>query len=511
MGIDIKALLQSKVMSDELMERIANKLRKKKLINFSQAVWPEYEVGLHHTYIADILERAMKKEKGFTRLVLHEPPQHGKSLQVTELFPAFYIGNNPDHNIIITAYSDDHAQSFSRNIKNVIDSPEYQKIFPGIHLSEDSKAKSRWALNPPHKGGMVASGLEGRITGVGAELLIIDDPYKNREQAESKAYCDFVIETYKSSLRTRVHKNGIIILPMTRWTIRDLANFLIKLEKESFRYIRLPALSEGKDKDPLGRPELTPLWPSHYPQKELINIRDSVGEYNWNSMYQGNPVPLEGSLFKRSHFQIIDRAPKGLQWFRYWDLATSEDRKSDRTASGRGAVDDEGRVYIDGVMKGNWNWPEVRRKIKETALHEYGCMVGIEAQGIQKGMVQECWSDSDLVNVGIIGIPVSQSKRIRALPVMARGESGKLFIVRGPWNEEYIQEHVDFDLGEHDDQVDFTSGIFQMIGYGKPGVVDLNDFAVDADGEVIDKNAADLFYGIDDDMDLREEMVTNLV
>lgn len=449
-------------------------------ITFSQRVYPGYIVGKHHRYVAKVLEKAMKHEPGWTRLVIHEPPQHGKSLQCSVLFPSYYAGHNPDDPIMLTAYNDEHAIGFSKKIRNTISSEWYNQIFSGMELAEDTRAARRWELKG-HKGNLAAGGLGGGLTGKGAKLLIIDDPVKNRREVESPAFREQQKEDYRSTIKTRLHDNAIQILPMTRWHEDDLGNYLI--QEHGFRYVRLPAVAEADDL--LGREEGEALWPSRFPLPFLNEVKETSGSYNWSSMYQGLPSPPEGLLFKRNHFQIIDKAPKNLSWFRFWDLATSEKNSADYTASFKLAVDTEGRVFIDGGIRFKLEWPKVRKLIKITSLQErYDTMVGIEAQGVQRGMVQECWADIDLISVGILAIPVPTSKRIRALPVMARGEAGKLYLVKGDWNEAFVEEFIHFDVGEHDDQVDAVSGAFHMLSLGgSPGIVDLNDYNVtDAPG-----------------------------
>ncbi len=460
-------------------EQAKRERAKRDLMLFSSRVYPGYIQSLHHRYVAKVLEDAING--GCRKIVLHEPPQHGKSLQVSTIFPTFYLGHHPDDPIIITAYNDSHAQSFSRKIRNIIDSVEYENIFPGMSLAKDSKAAHRWELQN-HKGSMIAAGLtQGAITGKGAMLLIIDDPYKNREDAESRLYREKCEESYRSTIKTRLHFNAIQVMVMTRWHQGDLANYLIK--NEGFQYIKFPALAE-KD-DILRRKRERPLWKEKFPQSMLLETKESIGLYNWFALYQGEPRPQEGLLFKKHHFQIIDKAPKGLSWVRYWDLATSEKLSADRTASIRACVDEEGNVYMDALIKGHWEWPKVRKSIKDTALIERGALVGIENQGVQKGMVQECWADSELLSVGILGIPSPTSKRIRATPTVARGEAGKLYLVKGFWNEEFIQEHLDFDVGEYDDMVDASSGCMHMLGMGHSGITNLDDLieSTNVDGE----------------------------
>lgn len=471
------------------------------LLIFSQRVYPGYVIGKHHRYIAKIFEKAMRREIGWTRLVIHEPPQHGKSLQGSILFPAFYMGHFPDDPIILTAYNDEHAIGFSKKIKSIIDSEPYSQIFPGMELSEDTRAGKRWDLKAPHRGSLVAAGLGGGITGKGAKLLIMDDPVKNRREVEQPAFREQQKEDYRSTLKTRLHNDAIQLLQMTRWHEDDLANYLIR--EHGFRYICLPAISGAND--PLGRREGDALWGERFPLSLLTEIKETSGSYNWSSMYQGEPAPPEGLLFKKNQFPTIDRAPNGLHWVRAWDLATSERTSADFTASFKIAADVDGRVYIDSGIRGQWDWTKVRKLIKITALTEKNVFVGIEAQGVQRGMIQECWSDLDLISVGIFGIPVPDSKRVRALPVMARAEAGKLYLIKGPWNEAFIDEFIHFDVGEHDDQVDAISLGFHMLALSNPGIVNLNDYDIKQSQEQIVDDG--WFSTVNDEEDFQNERV----
>jgi predicted phage terminase large subunit-like protein len=463
-------------------------------LTFCCRVWPNFQIADHHRYVGGLLEKAMRREPGFTKMVIHEPPQHGKSLEITTLFPAFYLGHFQDDPQILTAYGDQHAIGFSKKIRGIVDSNAYDFIFPGLELSPDTRAGNRWELKD--RGGCItAAGVNGAITGKGARLLIMDDPIKRREEAESQVYRESLKEAYRSTLRTRLHNDAIQILVMTRWHQDDLAGWLIK--EHGFTYFRLPAIADAADGDLLGRRVGEPLWPERFPHEFLMEQKESLGLYNWDSMYQGNPAPPEGLIFQRGFFKIIDKAPEGLSWVRFWDLAATERTSGDYTASHRMAVDHSGNVYIDGEIRGLWEWPTVRRKIKDTALIEKIGIIGIESQGMQKGMVQECWADPELLNVGIFGIPVPQSKRIRAMSVMARGEAGKLFLVKNYWNEEFIKEFITFDVGAHDDRVDSVSGGMHLITIAHPEMTDLNTL-VGTDQKEIDKSLSDFGWAVEE-------------
>jgi len=465
-----------------LMGELAEvELSRRKLMNFSTRVYPGYMETRHHKFIAEILERAVRREKGWMRIVLHEPPQHGKSLQVSTLFPAFYLGHYPNDPIILTAYNDRHAETFSRRIRNIVNSNEYKTIFPGLTMSQDSRSVHRWEFNAPHRGEMVAAGIFGGITGKGARLMVIDDPIKNREEAESELYRGKLIEAWKSTLKTRLHDEAIVIVPVTRWHEKDLSGHLVR--EEGFRYICLPALAEKNDV--LGRKEDEALWSYKFPKQMLEDIKNSIGEYNWSALYQGRPSPPAGLMFKREYFDIVDKVPERYEMStRYWDLATSDSSGASYTCSIR-AYKVDADIYLDSEIRGRWTWPVVRNFIKTTALDEKDVMVGIESQGPQKGMIQEIWSDPDLIGLGIFPVPVSSSKSIRALITVARGEAGRLHLVKGAWNDGFIQEHIQFPNGENDDRVDVVSGAIKMLGMSVSHVTDLNDYDYEDGGEEV--------------------------
>jgi len=445
----------------EYAERI---LAQRKMLPFAERVFGgEYIVAKHHKYVSEVLEKAAAREEGYTKLVIHLPPQHGKSELITKLFVAWYLGKNPDHPVMLTGYNATLATGFGRAIRNYVASPEYQRIFSNIELAQDSKSAGRWNLAAPHRGALIAAGIQGGLTGHGAKLLVIDDPIKTRDEAENKEFRDKIVRAYQNVLSTRLHSGAVQILVMTRWHKNDLAGWLLQNDKD-FRYIRIPAIAESKH-DPLHRRPGRALWPYRKTIEELKKQKELIGGYQFGSLYQGDPQSQAGKLFRRDYFQIIprDEVSRGLDWVRYWDLALGENQKSHFTASARAAMDEVGNVYYDGWLHGRWPWPVVRALIKRVALMEKHVLVGVESAGQQKGMVQELHFDQELSDIGILGVPVQTSKRVRALPVTARGEGGFLFLVKGPWNDMVIDEAVEFDTGDYDDNVDVLSGCMKLL------------------------------------------------
>ncbi|MGI9068557.1 MAG: phage terminase large subunit [Pyrinomonadaceae bacterium] len=185
---------------------------------------------------------------------------------------------------------------------------------------------------------------------------------------------------------------------------------------------------------------------------------------------EGEFCELEGSLFKRGWFQIIEHAPEGLRWSRYWDLAASVKTQADFSASACVALHtDTGDVYLRDVIKMKEEWPVIRRAIIQTALSEPGVQLGIESAMHGLAGFQELMREPELAGTSLRSIRVDKDKVSRALPVASRAEAGKLKLVRGNWIADFIDEATSFPHGPHDDQVDSVSGAFQMLTEPKLG------------------------------------------
>jgi hypothetical protein len=201
-------------------------------------------------------ERLEAVERGeIKRLMIFSPPRHGKSELVSRRFPAWYLGRNPDRQVISASYGADLAADFGRDVRNIVASPEFTVLFGGVGLAEDSGAKHRWHTN--RGGSYVAAGVGTAITGRGADILNIDDPTKDREAAESVLVREATWGWYTSTAYTRLMPGGAVILTMTRWHQDDLAGRLLA-EQESggdrWEILSLPALDDDG----------SALWPERY-------------------------------------------------------------------------------------------------------------------------------------------------------------------------------------------------------------------------------------------------------
>lgn len=222
-------------------------------------------------------------------LIVSAPPRHGKSEYYSKYLPTWFLGRYPDKRVILTSHTDHLARNFGRSCRDLM--LEYGGWF-GVSVDEDASAANAWNLAHPHIGGMVTAGVGGPITGRGADLLIIDDPIKNAEEAISETIRENQWDWFRSTAWTRLEPGGVTVLMMTRWHEDDLSGRMKERLKEDvgvpYRELTLPALADSPD-DPLGRKIGEPLWPERLSMEFLARQKLMLGEYWWGAMYQQRP------------------------------------------------------------------------------------------------------------------------------------------------------------------------------------------------------------------------------
>lgn len=239
------------------------------------------------------------------RVALFTPPRHGKSRRV-RWAALWYLMRNPHHRIMIASYGAALAESHGRWLRDTIEAHDQ---LLGITLSASSRAAGRWDITG-HEGGLLATSVGGAATGLGADLLIIDDPVKDAEEAESIRYQERAWEWWTAVAQTRLEPGGRVCLIQTRWSPGDLGGRILAEEGDAWRVINLPALAMSADEyaaldltpapDPLGRAAGEALWPARYPADVLAARRRSVGERVWWALYQQQPRPVTGTLLSRA-------------------------------------------------------------------------------------------------------------------------------------------------------------------------------------------------------------------
>ena len=289
-----KTFRQLQVMHAE--KKIQNKA-KDDFLSFVKCVWPEFIEGAHHRHIAKKFNDLATGK--ITRLIVNMPPRHTKSEFASFLLPAWMVGRNPKLKIIQATHTGELAIRFGRKAKNLIDSPEYSKIFE-TRLQEDSQAAGRWET--AQGGEDFAAGVGGAITGRGADLLIIDDPHSEQD-ALSPTAMESAYEWYTSGPRQRLQPGGKIILVMTRWSKKDLTGILLQNQKEvkadQWEVVEFPAILDHGPK-----PEA--VWPEYWKLDELEKVKATLPVGKWNAQWMQRPTSEEGALIKR-------------EWWRKWE------------------------------------------------------------------------------------------------------------------------------------------------------------------------------------------------
>lgn len=421
------------------------------LLSYAISQFPGYRPADHHRAIAKALTRVVNGE--CKRLMIFMPPRHGKSQLTSEFFPAWFLGHHPDRYIIATTYAQELADDFGRKVRNQLQDPLYQAIFPECRLSSDSASSSKF--NTTAKGSYFAVGAGGPITGRGAHVLLIDDPIKGREDAESETQRRKLKEWYQSVARTRLMPNGAIVVIQTRWHEDDLAGWLLSAHShEKWEVINLPAISE----------EGKPLWEEMYDLKTLEAIRDSIGMRDWNALYQQNPIPDAGEFFKREWFNFYDVPPTGMYVYGASDFAVTEG-KGDYTEHGIFGLDEHGNIYILDWWSGQTNaaeWIDAMLDLQD----QWGTIRWFGEAGVIRRAVEPMLAkrmEERRVFLNLEWMASMADKSTRARNFQGRAANRKVYLPRKTaWGADLLNQIVRFPAGTHDDKVDVCS----LIGRG---------------------------------------------
>lgn len=419
-----------------------------------------------HSEIALKLEEAIKSvEKGEdVRLMIFMPPRHGKSDTATQKLPSWVLGYHSDWPFIIASYSQELATDFGQGTRDLMDSTNYQSIFD-TRLRQDTQAKSKWMTEKG--GGYTAVGVGGAITGRGFKVGIIDDPFKNREEADSPVTRESVLKWYRSTFYTRQEGNTAIILILTRWHDADLAGTLLKEEQEAIKagetdydkwdVLEYKAIAE---KDEPNRKIGEPLWPWKFNIKKLLKTKAALGSYEFYALYQQNPIDEENQEFKRSWIQYKsweDVSKMNTRKFASIDPAGSKHKKSDNTGVTRNYVNDLNEWYIKS-KRYRINSKGIIELIFE--LHDEGMeVIGIEqgthADAIEPFFKDECAKRNKYPNV----VPLKHGgtmKETRIRGLIPRYESKKIWHINGECAD-LEEEYLRFPKSAHDDCLDTTA------------------------------------------------------
>ena len=423
---------------------------RKDFLTFVKKMWPQFIEGSHHKIISDKFNRVASGE--LTRLIINMPPRHTKSEFASYFLPAWMIGNYPQLKIIQATHTAELAVNFGRKTKNLIDSKEYQDLF-ATRLQEDSKAAGRW--NTAQGGEYFAVGVQGAVTGRGADLLIIDDPHSEQDVNSPNAF-EKTYEWYTSGPRQRLQPGGRIILVMTRWSKKDLTEMLLKAQAEDkadkWDIVEFPAIM------PSGKP----VWPEYWKLEDLESVKASAGVNKWNAQYMQNPTSDEGALIKREWWQDWEGEMPILEHvIQSYYTAFLKKQTADYSAITTWGVfrkdeDSPQSIILIDAIKGRYEFPELKRLAYDQYMYWKPETVLVEAKAAGLPLIFELRK---------MGIPVADftpnrgnDKHARVNSVAPLFESGRIY---APKNQEFAQEVIEecaaFPYGDHDDLVDSTT------------------------------------------------------
>ena len=453
----------------ELQEALSHTDRmevcRKDFIEFCKYMDSITMVGPHHKIMGEKFN--LLNEAGNQRIIINIAPRHGKSYFTSQYLPAWFLGNNPKAYLMSISNTTELAVGFGRKVRDIVSSKAYQDVFPEIKIRTDSKSAGRWAIE--QGGELFAAGVGASVTGRGADLLIIDDPYTEQCMLQPSMFDD-VWEYYQAGPRQRLMPGGNIMVVHTRWSTKDLTGMLIKEQMKNpdadqWELIEFPAIM------PSGRV----LWPEFWTLEALTKVQNSIAPHLWNAQWLQNPTSEEGALIKREWWMKwpSGKPPKCDYLIQTYDTAFSKRETADFSViSTWGVFYPEGEyenqagekklydgetahIILIDVVKDRWEFPELKQKSIYLYNYHEPDSVLIEAKASGMSLAQE---------LRRIGIPLQeyspgrgQDKTARVNSVADLFASGFVWAPDTRFADELIDECQAFPTGDHDDQVDVTT------------------------------------------------------
>lgn len=454
-------------------EDVRSALARRSIGRFTRATKSDYQMNWHHEALCRKLDDLVAGR--ITRLMVFMPPRNGKSELVSRRLPAFALGRNPNEKVIACSYGADLASTMNRDVQRIMDNNAYRSIFPesiipGLMRSPYATRyirNSEWFELVDRQGSYRSTGVGGSITGLGFTLGIIDDPIKNREEADSETYRDKVWNWYISTFYTRKEQNARILITLTRWHEDDLAGRLLEQQRkdpaaDKWEIVRFPALKDDQECEGDARAMGEPLWPEKYSLNDLQAMRAVMGARDWASLMQQTPVIEGGNIVKRDWWKFYTELPRKFdEMIQSWDLTFKEQGSSYVVGQIWGRVgtkkylldqfrDKPGFTETMSAIKTmTIKWPNANRKLIEDKANGPAIIDALKSH-----------------ITGIIPIRPEGSKESRAHAVSAQIECGDVFLPENaPWVHDYIQEWSQFPNGADDDQVDATTQALSALNY----------------------------------------------
>lgn len=449
------------------------------LLDFTRFTFSEFRESWHHRLVASKLDQFVKGE--IKNLAITMPPRHTKSELVSRRLPAFIFGVNPNAKIISCSYGADLAAMMNRDVQKIITSPEYKEVFPNTTLNESNvrtDSHGSYLRNSEifeivgYKGIYKCAGVGGSITGFGFDYGIIDDPIRNRADAESPTYRQNIKNWYNSVFRTRKQKGAGILITLTRWQEDDLLGWVLDLAAKNpnvdqFELISLPALSE----EPLAPyDERTgpnqALWDEEFSTEDMLRTKETLTTYEWLSLYQQRPSAAAGNLVKKENFKyctlqnnILDLGTKKYllnqcKIFQTCDPAASTKTSADYFVLATWAQTPLNELALIDLIRTRLETPDQVPLFKQQYIRWHPVFQAVEKTGLGISLYQTLLREG----LPVQKIEADSDKVTRFIPAATRISAGVVYFLAGaPWLNDYETELLGFPNAAHDDMVDCTS------------------------------------------------------
>ena len=444
---------------EERTARASKTIGQDSMLGFATHVYPGFKIGPHHKKLSRIFEDVIAGNK--KRVIINIAPRHGKSEFSSYLFPAYFLGKYPDKKIIMGTHTAGLSEDFGRRVRNLIESEEYQELFPATKVADDQKAAGKWSTSAG--GQYYAAGVGGALAGRGADLFVVDDPHSEQDvKSNSRLAFDTAWSWFQTGPLQRLMPGGAIIVIMTRWSLLDLTGRLIDYQIRNpdslpWEIVELPAILNENT------PQEKSLWPEQWPLVAMKSVKASLDPRYWNAQYMQQPTSESSAIISRKHWRIwpSDNPPRCEYIIQSWDTAFEVKNNNDYSACTTWGIfyneeeNDSPQLILLDAFKDRMKFPE----LKQIALRHYkewepDALI-VEKKAAGAPLIQE---------LRAMGIPVQEfspsrgnDKNVRLNAVADLFTSGKVWAPDTRWAREVIEEVASFPVGDNDDFVDTTS------------------------------------------------------